>query len=82
MAENAGRTWPGHPASFIHIQLVCVHVCVGVCVGQMKNSHDDDSMQIDKQKGRNWTTAAHPPKRQSQIMTDRQNAKQTVHFQK
>lgn len=54
-----------HPASFIHIQLVCVHVCVSV--GQMKNSHDDDSMQIDKQKGRNWTTAAHPPKDKAKL---------------
>jgi len=31
----------------------------------MKNSHDDDSMQIDKQKGTNWTAAA--PKNQGKL---------------
>lgn len=52
--------------SFIHIQLVCASVGVTVCVWlchcecvlsvcgrcstKMKNNHDDDSMQIDKQK--------------------------------
>jgi len=37
---------------------VCVDVCVDVDVllkTEMKNSHDDDSMQIDKQKHNHWT---------------------------
>lgn len=63
----------------LHTYSISVRACVPVCVSQsrMKNSHDDDSMQIDKQKGRSWTTDA--PKNQAKNMTDRQNAKWQVH---
>lgn len=51
----------------LHTYSISVRACVSVCVSQsrMKNSHDDDSMQIDKQKGRSWTTAA--PKNQAKL---------------